>query len=166
MEHYWVCVPTPWRNKRSHWLCSLRRSLHYDLFCRVWNITGCVYPPHEETRVKRSLWLCSLRCSLHYDLFCRVWNITGCVYPPHDETKVKTSLWLCSLRCSLHYDLFCRVWNITGCVYPRHDETRGVSGYVPLGAACTTICFVEYGTLLGVCTHPMTRQEESLVMFP
>ena len=25
------------------------------------------------------------------------------------------------------------------------DETRGVSGHVPLGAACTTVCFVECG---------------------
>ena len=48
----------------------------------------------------------------------------------------------------------------------RHDETRGVTGYVPLGAACTTICSVEYGTLQGGCTYAMTRQEESLVMFP
>ena len=46
-------------------------------------------------------------------------------------------------------------------MYPRHDETKGVSGYVPLGAACTTICSVEYGTLLGVCSHAMKRQEES-----
>ena len=51
-------------------------------------------------------------------------------------------------------------------MYPRRDETRGVTGYVPLGAACTTICSVEYGTSEGVCTHAVTRQEESLVMFP
>ena len=44
-------------------------------------------------------------------------------------------------------------------MYPRRDETRGVSGYVALGAACTTICSVEYGTSEGVCTHPMKRQE-------
>ena len=48
----------------------------------------------------------------------------------------------------------------------RHDETVGVSGYVPLGAACTTICSVEYGTSEGVCTHALKKQEESLVMFP
>ena len=146
MEHQRVCVPTQWRDK------SEEESLG-DLFCQVWNIRVCV-PTPWETRVKRSLWLCSLRCSLHYDLFCRVWNIRGCVYPPHEETRVKRSLWLCSLRRSLHYDLFCRVWNIRGCVYPPHDETRGVSGYVPLGAACTTICSVEYGTSQGVCKFP------------
>ena len=35
------------------------------------------------------------------------------------------------------------------------------SGYVPLGAVCTTICSVEYRTFEGVCTHAMKRQEES-----
>ena len=39
------------------------------------------------------------------------------------------------------------------------------SGYVPLGAASTTICSVEFGTSEGVCTHAMKRKEESLVMF-
>ena len=46
------------------------------------------------------------------------------------------------------------------------DETRGVSGHVPLGAACTAICSVECGTLQGVCSHVVTRPEESLVHVP